>query len=69
MLRGRALRQGIVPGRIYTVPELAWILQIGKQTLYNKLSKGENLPKCFRVGNKVRFQGSSILKFIEDQQS
>ena len=61
------LNGSIVPGAVYNVPELAKLLRIGSQTIYNKLSKGENLPKCFRVGNKVRFRGKEILNFIEEQ--
>ncbi len=58
----------IMPGMVYTVPELASCLRIANQTVRNKLSRGENLPKCFRVGNQVRFLGKDILQFIADQQ-
>lgn len=61
------INESIVPGAVYNVPELAKLLKIGSQTVYNKLSKGENLPKCFRVGNKVRFRGKEIISFIEEQ--
>jgi excisionase family DNA binding protein len=67
MRKRRDLGRGIAAGQIYTVPELARELKIGSQTIYNKLSKGESLPKCFRVGNKVRFRGQEILSFIEEQ--
>ena len=57
----------IVPGAVYNVPELAGVFGLATQTVYNKLSKGESLPKCFRVGNQVRFRGVEIIKFIEEQ--
>ena len=53
--------------KIYTPAELAVVLQVGKQTIYNKLSIGGNLPKHFRIGSRVRFRGSDIVKFIENQ--
>ncbi len=67
MARRRDLGNDIVRGRIYTVPELAKMLKIGEQTLYNKISKGEKLPKCFRIGNRVRFTGAAVQEFIMEQ--
>ena len=56
-------------GQNYTVPETANILRIAEQTLRAKLSKGDKLPRCFRVGTRVLFTGEAIEKFISDQIS
>jgi predicted DNA-binding transcriptional regulator AlpA len=53
--------------KIYTPVELAAILLLATQTIYNKLSKGQDLPKHFRVGTRVRFRGEDVIKFIENQ--
>ena len=55
----------IYANAVYTVPEVADLLRIGKPTIYNKLSRKEPLPKHFKVGNRVRFMGKDILEFIE----
>lgn len=52
---------------IYTAEETAKLLNIGKQTIYNRLSKGKGLPDHFRIGTRVRFRGADIIKFIEKQ--
>ncbi len=67
MAQRRDLGRGIAAGQIYTPEQLAALLQVGKQMIYNKLSRGEKLPRCFRVGNRVRFMGSDVVKFIEEQ--
>lgn len=68
MRERRILSPEIVAGKIYTVPETARILRLCSGTVYNKIHKGDKLPKCFRVGNKVRFQGKAIQDFIDMQQ-
>lgn len=65
----RDMGRGIAAGRVYTPEQLAELLQVGKQTIYNKLSLGQRLPKCFRVGSRVRFMGSDVLAFIREQQT
>ena len=67
MRKRKDLGNDIVKGRIYTVQELAKIMKIANQTLYNKLSKGEKLPKHFRIGNRVRFTGAAVQEFIMEQ--
>lgn len=51
----------------YTVEETARILRIAVQTLRSKMSNGDRLPRCFRVGRRVLFPGSEIQKFIDSQ--
>ncbi len=67
MRQRRDLGNDIVKGRIYTPTEFAKIMKIAEQTVYNKLSKGEKLPKHFRVGSRVRFTGAAIQEFIMEQ--
>jgi excisionase family DNA binding protein len=67
MRKRRDMGNDIVRGQIYTPSELAEVLKVGKQTIYNKLSKGEKLPKCFRIGSRVRFTGAAIQEFIMEQ--
>lgn len=68
MRKRKNLGNCVVSGQIYTPEQLAALLQVGKQTIYNKLSRGEKLHRCFRVGNRVRFMGSDVVKFIREQQ-
>lgn len=51
----------------YTVVETARILRIAVQTLRSKISNGDKLPKCFRVGRRVLFPGVEVQKFIDNQ--
>lgn len=44
--------------QVLTVKEVADLLRVSRQTLYNMISKGK-LP-CFRVGNKVRFLRTDV---------
>ena len=67
MMKRKDLGDDIVKGRIYTPPEFAKIMKIAEQTVYNKLSRGEKLPKHFRIGNRVRFTGAAIQEFILEQ--
>jgi predicted DNA-binding transcriptional regulator AlpA len=67
MRQRRTNNREIVAWKIYTVPELARILRIGPGTVYNRLSRGDDLPKFFRVGRKVRFEGKAIQDFINSQ--
>lgn len=66
--KSRRPEREISSGEIYTAKELAEILQISQQTIYNKISLGQKLPRHFRVGNRVRFQGYEVIKFIEEQK-
>ncbi len=45
---------------IYTPAEIADLLKVGTQTIYNKLSIGKGLPEHFRVGSRVRFRGDLL---------
>ena len=67
MRKRRDLGNDIVKGRIYTPAELAEILKISRQTIYNKLSRKEKLPKFFKIGGRVRFTGGAIQDFIIEQ--
>lgn len=59
----------LIKEQIYTVVETANILRIAEQTLRTKLSKGDKLPRCFRVGTRVLFTGEEIQRFISHQIS
>jgi len=62
----RILQQGVIAGKNYTVQETADLLRISVGTLYNLRSRGKRLPRCFKVGNKVLYNGKAILDFIDD---
>jgi|CXWL01.1.fsa_nt_gi excisionase family DNA binding protein len=50
---------------LITLEELAEILHLSSRTLQRKLSAGE-LPTPIRIGRSIRWQMSTILKWIQD---
>ena len=46
-----------------TPAQLAERWQVSKATLYSKLSRGEPMPKRFKIGNYVRFNIRDIEAF------
>jgi DNA-binding transcriptional MerR regulator len=56
-------KQQIKPDAIYTYSELEKILEISRRTLAFYVEKQEIKPIIF--GNKYRFLGSEILRFIK----
>lgn len=61
-------RQFIDPYEIYTVQQLAKLLHLSRQSIYNMRSQGKLLPKPFKVGGAVRYRGEDVIQFIKDQQ-
>ena len=47
---------------VLTIPELAKILRVGRNTAYNLVNSGE--IKSVRVRNQIRIPKSSILKYL-----
>ncbi len=47
---------------VLTIPELAKILRVGRNTAYNLVNSGE--IKSVRVRNQIRIPKSSILEYL-----
>jgi excisionase family DNA binding protein len=47
--------------------ELAELLSLKEQTIYNRHSMGGNLPPCFKIGNRLRFRQSDVDAWIAAQ--
>lgn len=46
-----------------TVDQLAERWQIHRHTIYSKLSRGEDMPPRFKIGNHVRFRIKDVEAF------
>jgi excisionase family DNA binding protein len=64
-LRPLLVRKQDPPDSIFTTDQLAGYLGIGKQRVYEAVSKN-NIP-CFKVGKLLRFRKSAIDKWIESK--
>lgn len=53
-------------GDVITVPELAKILRVGRNTAYNLIKDGE--IKSVRVKTQIRIPKSSVVDFLNSQQ-
>lgn len=47
--------------------ELATLLSLSEQTIYNRHSAGGNLPPCIKIGNRLRFRLSDVDVWITSQ--
>jgi excisionase family DNA binding protein len=55
------------PKRLWTVPEVATLLQLKESTVRAYAEHGK-LP-CMRIGNRLRFLPSDISEWIESRRS
>lgn len=53
--------------KLLTPAELAGLLGLATQTIYNRHSAGASLPPCVRIGRLVRFPQSGIEDWIAAQ--
>jgi predicted DNA-binding transcriptional regulator AlpA len=47
--------------------ELAALLSLKEQTIYNRHSTGGSLPPCLKIGNRLRFRQSDVEVWIAAQ--
>lgn len=47
--------------------ELATLLSLSEQTIYNRHSAGGNLPPCIKIGTRLRFRLSDVDVWITSQ--
>ena len=47
--------------------ELANLLSLKEQTIYNRHSTGGSLPACLKIGNRLRFRQSDVDAWIAAQ--
>lgn len=47
--------------------ELANLLSLKEQTIYNRHSAGGSLPPCLKIGNRLRFRQSDVDAWIAAQ--
>jgi excisionase family DNA binding protein len=62
-----APQQPVVPGRFYTVVQLADLFMVGRLTIYNWIKDGK-LPKPVRIGRQMLFPREAIERFIAKEQ-
>ena len=53
---------------LLTIPELCDRLRISRPTLYRLRSQGKPLPKSIRIGKRVLYKESTVIKFLKDQE-
>jgi predicted DNA-binding transcriptional regulator AlpA len=53
--------------KLLTPAELAGLIGLATQTIYNRHSAGASLPPCVRIGRLVRFPQSGIEDWIAAQ--
>ena len=53
--------------KLLTVAELADLLSMAQQTIYNRHSTGGSLPPCVRLGRALRFPSAQVAEWIEQQ--
>jgi predicted DNA-binding transcriptional regulator AlpA len=53
--------------KLLTPAELAGLLGLATQTIYNRHSAGASLPLCVRIGRVIRFPQSGIESWIAAQ--
>jgi len=54
--------------KLLSPKQLADALGIAEQTIYNRHSKGGNLPPLLKVGNLLRFKPSEVDAWLEAQR-
>ncbi len=53
--------------KLLTVAELAELLNMAPQTIYNRHSMGGNLPPCVRLGRALRFPVDGVTDWVNQQ--
>lgn len=53
--------------QLLTPAQLAGLLQISVQTIYNRHCTGASLPPCVRIGRVIRFPLSGVENWIAGQ--
>ena len=53
--------------KLLTVAQLADLLGMAQQTIYNRHSTGGSLPPCVRLGRALRFPSDQVAEWIEQQ--
>ena len=53
--------------RIYNEEELAELLTLSIHTIRSRRCRNKDLPRSFKVGNRIMTIGSEILKWINDK--
>lgn len=53
--------------QLLTPRELASLLSLKEQTIYNRHSTGASLPPAVKIGSRLRFRKSDVDQWIADQ--
>lgn len=53
--------------QLLTARELATMLSLKEQTIYNRHSTGASLPTAVKIGSRLRFRQSDVDAWIESQ--
>ena len=53
--------------QLLTPRELASLLSLKEQTIYNRHSNGASLPPAVKIGSRLRFRQSDVDAWISDQ--
>lgn len=53
--------------QLLTPRELASLLSLKEQTIYNRHSTGASLPPAIKIGSRLRFRQSDVEAWIADQ--
>ncbi|WP_425485937.1 helix-turn-helix transcriptional regulator [Achromobacter pestifer] len=50
--------------KLLTSDQLAAVLGVSVQTLYNRRTRGEPLPPCVKVGRLLRYEQTEVLAWV-----
>lgn len=53
---------------LLTLEQLAATLGLSVQTLYNRRARGESLPPCVKLGNRLRFFQTDVRAWLDAQR-
>ena len=53
--------------KLLTVAQLAELLGMAQQTIYNRHSDGGSLPPCVKLGRALRFPEDGVAAWIQQQ--
>ncbi|WP_371136299.1 helix-turn-helix transcriptional regulator [Methyloversatilis sp.] len=54
--------------QLFSPKQLAALLGIAEQTIYNRRAMGGDLPQCVKLGRLLRFKQSDIEAWLNKQQ-
>ncbi|MGV2894534.1 helix-turn-helix transcriptional regulator [Achromobacter sp. AGC78] len=54
--------------KLLTSDQLAAVLGVSVQTLYNRRTRGEPLPPCVKVGRLLRYEQTEVLAWVASQR-